>query len=68
LLAGLTAPGCVEGTARFAIELGYDVTLVRDATAAYTPELMHAAHELVGPFFARAILKTDEVIAKLPAS
>jgi nicotinamidase-related amidase len=66
--AGMTAPGCVEGTARSAVEHGYTVTLVTDATAAYTKELMHAAHELTGPFFASAILATDELTAALPPS
>jgi nicotinamidase-related amidase len=68
IMAGMTAPGCVEGTARSAVEHGYTVTLVTDATAAYTKELMHAAHELTGPFFASAILATDELTAALPPS
>jgi nicotinamidase-related amidase len=63
ILAGMTAPGCVEGTGRYAVELGYTVTLVRDATAAYTPEHMHAAHELTGPLWANAIVTTAEAIA-----
>ena len=66
ILAGMTAPGCVEGTGRFAIELGYTVTLVKDATAAYSAELMRAAHELTGQFYARAVLTTSEVIAAMP--
>jgi nicotinamidase-related amidase len=47
------------------MELGYHVTLVRDATAAFTKEMMHAAHALNGPTFAHAILQTDEVVAAL---
>jgi hypothetical protein len=39
--------------------------LVRDATAAFSPEAMRAAHEIDGPTFAHAILTTDEVIAAL---
>lgn len=65
IIAGMTAPGCVEGTARHAMELGYPVTLVTDATAAYSDELMHAAHHLNGPLFAEHILTTEEVIAAL---
>jgi nicotinamidase-related amidase len=56
---------CVEATARCSAELGYHVTLVRDATAAFSPEAMHAAHEINGPTFAHAILTTDAVIAAL---
>jgi Isochorismatase family len=55
-------------TKRFAMELGYHVTLVRDATAAFTPEMMHAAHELNGPTYAQSILTTAEVIAALPTA
>jgi Isochorismatase family len=56
---------CSEATARCGAELGYHVTLVRDATAAFSPEAMHAAHEINGPTFAHAILTTDGVIAAL---
>jgi len=38
------------------MELGYHVTLVRDATAASTHEVMRAAHEVNGPTFAHAIV------------
>lgn len=61
--AGMTAPGCVEGTGRYAVEHGYVVTLVRDATAAYTPELLRAAHEQTGPLWAGAIVTTGEILA-----
>jgi nicotinamidase-related amidase len=47
------------------MEFGYHVTLVRDATAAFSHEMMHAAHELNGPAFAHAILTTAELIAAL---
>ena len=66
IVVGLLANTCIESTARFAMELGYHVTLVRDATAAFRQELMHAAHALNGPAYAHAILTTSEVIAALP--
>jgi hypothetical protein len=62
---GMLANTCVEATARSGAELGYHVTLVRDATAAFSSEAMHAAHELNGPTFSHAILTTNEVIAVL---
>ena len=65
IVVGLLANTCIESTARFAMELGYHVTLVRDATAAFRPELMHAAHELNGPTYAHEILTTDELIAAI---
>jgi nicotinamidase-related amidase len=63
---GLLANTCIESTARYAMELGYHVTLVRDATAAVSQEVMHAAHDLNGPTFAHAILTTPELLAALP--
>ena len=68
IVIGLIANTCIEGTSRFAMELGYHVTLVKGATAALTREAMHAAHELNGPTFAHAILTTDELLAALPKS
>ncbi|MFF3518054.1 cysteine hydrolase [Streptomyces sp. NPDC002573] len=61
-VVGLLAETCVEATARFAMELGYHATLVRDATAALSPERMHAAHELTGPTYAHAIVTTAELV------
>ncbi|MGV9247678.1 isochorismatase family cysteine hydrolase [Streptomyces sp. NPDC003710] len=65
VVVGLLANTCIESTARFAMELGYHVTLVRDGTAAFRPEMMHAAHELNGPTFAHAILTTEDLVAAL---
>jgi len=65
VIVGLLANTCIESTARFAMELGYHVTLVRDATAAFTREMMHAAHELNGPTFAHAIVTTKELIGDI---
>ena len=64
-MVGMLANTCVEATARGGAELGYHVTLVRDATAAFSSEAMHAAHEINGPTFAHAILNTEPVIAAL---
>jgi len=64
----LLANTCTESTGRHAMEIGYHVTLVRGATAAFAREMMHAAHALNGPTFAHAILCTEELLAALPAS
>jgi len=68
IIIGLLANTCTETTAKYAQELGYHVTLVRDATAAFSHEMMYAAHELNGPTYAHAILKTSDLIAALPAA
>jgi len=65
ILIGLLANTCVETTAKFGAELGYHVTLVRDATAAFSPDAMRAAHEINGPTYAHEILTSEAVIAAL---
>jgi nicotinamidase-related amidase len=65
IFIGLIANTCIETSARYAAELGYHVTLVRDATAAMSAEAMHAAHEINGPTYAHAILTTAELVQKL---
>ena len=65
ILIGMIANTCIEVTGRFAAELGYHVTLVTDATAAFSPEAMHAAHAINGPTYAHAITTTDELVAAL---
>ncbi|MFD7445762.1 isochorismatase family cysteine hydrolase [Streptomyces sp. NPDC059909] len=64
-VVGLLANTCIETTGRYAMELGYHVTLVRDATAAFQPEMMHAAHELNGPTYAHAIVTTRELVTAI---
>ncbi|KAL2813000.1 Isochorismatase-like protein [Aspergillus granulosus] len=54
VLAGLTANTCLEATARHAFELGYQVTILNDATAGWSNELTRAG-ELVWPLFARVL-------------
>ena len=42
--------------------LGYDVTLVKDATADYSDEFMHAALVTNLPNYASGIVTTDEIV------
>jgi nicotinamidase-related amidase len=65
ILVGLIANTCIEATGRFAMELGYHVTLVKDATAAFSPEAMHAAHEINGPTYAHVITTSEALIEML---
>jgi nicotinamidase-related amidase len=53
---------CVEATVRFAAELGYEVTLVKDATADYSDEEMHAALDVNLPNYASATVTTNEIV------
>src|SRR5262245_45061887 len=65
IVIGLIAHTCVEATVRFAAELGYEVTMVRDATASYSDEQMHAALDINIPNYASAIVTTNEVVEAL---
>jgi nicotinamidase-related amidase len=68
ICVGLLANTCLEATARIGMELGYHVTFVRDATAARSPEAMHAAVNIDAPTYAHEILTTAELIAAVKAS
>jgi nicotinamidase-related amidase len=68
ILIGMIANTCIEATGRFGMELGYHVTLVRDAIAANTWENMHATLEINGPNYAHAILSTGELLELLQSN
>jgi ureidoacrylate peracid hydrolase len=65
IVIGLIAHTCVETTVRYATELGYQVTMVKDATADYSEDHMHAALDLNMPNYASAIVTTNEVIESI---
>jgi hypothetical protein len=56
------ADTCVEAAVRYAAELGYEVTVVRDATADYSEVEMHAALDVILPNYANAIASTEEIV------
>jgi ureidoacrylate peracid hydrolase len=62
---GMIAHTCVEATVRYAAELGYEVTVVRDATADYSDREMQAALEVNLPNYASAILTTTEIVSAI---
>jgi len=62
IVIGLIAHTCVEATVRYAAELGYEVTVVRDATADYSDDEMHAALDVNIPNYASAIMTTDQIV------
>jgi nicotinamidase-related amidase len=68
IVIGLIAHTCIEATVRFAAELGYDVTVVKDAVADYSGEMMHAALEINMPNYASAIVTTKEIVEALSPS
>jgi ureidoacrylate peracid hydrolase len=67
IVIGLIANTCVEATVRYGAELGYQVTMVKDATASYSDREMHAALEVNIPNYASAIVSTEEIVATISA-
>ena len=65
IVIGLRANTCVESTVRHAIELGYEVTMIKDATASFSWDEMKAALEINLPAYASAILTARDIVAKL---
>src|SRR5437667_5601459 len=65
IVMGLIAHTCVEATVRYAAELGYEVTVVKDATASYSDKEMHAALDVNIPNYASAIVSTNEIVDSL---
>ena len=62
IVVGLIAHTCVEATVRFGAELGYEITMVKDATADYSVEEMHAALDINIPNYATAVVTADEIV------
>jgi ureidoacrylate peracid hydrolase len=65
IVIGLLASTCVEATIRFGAELGYEVTMVTDATADLSAERMHAALDISIPNYANVIATTNEVVGAI---
>jgi ureidoacrylate peracid hydrolase len=65
IIMGLIAHTCVESTVRYAAENGYEVTVVKDATADYSDEEMHAALDINIPNYANAVVTTNAIVESL---
>jgi ureidoacrylate peracid hydrolase len=65
IVMGLIAHTCLEATVRYGAELGYEVTVVKDATASYSDREMHAALEVNMPNYATSIVTTAEIVGTI---
>jgi nicotinamidase-related amidase len=68
ILTGLLSNTCLEATGRIGIELGYHVTLVRDAISARLHEALHAAMDIDGLTHAHKVSTTTELIAAITSN
>jgi nicotinamidase-related amidase len=62
VLAGMRANTCIDSTARYGVELGYHVTLIKDGIAAFKWEEIHATVEINFPNYGHQLLSTEEFI------
>ncbi|OAJ57905.1 isochorismatase [Paraburkholderia ginsengiterrae] len=67
IVIGMRANTCIESTVRFAAELGYEVTLVKDAIGSFGHAEMDASLQFNMPAYANAIVSTGEIVAALSA-
>jgi ureidoacrylate peracid hydrolase len=65
VVIGMRANTCIESTVRFAAELGYQVTLVKDAIGSFGQAEMDASLQFNMPAYASAVVSTDDIVAKL---
>ncbi|KII89337.1 hypothetical protein PLICRDRAFT_40992 [Plicaturopsis crispa FD-325 SS-3] len=65
VLAGMVANTCLEATARYAVELGYHVTMLTDATAGFTKEAYEAATTLIWPLFSHEVTTVDAFVESI---
>ncbi|PTB65117.1 Isochorismatase hydrolase [Trichoderma citrinoviride] len=65
VVAGMVANTCLESTARYAVEMGYHVTIIADATAGFSIQLKEAAEKIIWPTIVDEVLHVDEWAAKL---
>jgi ureidoacrylate peracid hydrolase len=65
IVIGLIAHTCIEATVRYAAELGYEVTVVSDATAGYSDRHMQAALHVSLPNYASDIVSTTDIVSAI---
>jgi ureidoacrylate peracid hydrolase len=65
VVIGMRANTCIESTVRFAAELGYEVTVAKDAIGSFGHAEMDASLQFNIPQYASAVVSTDQIVAKL---
>ena len=67
IVIGMRANTCIESTVRFAAELGYEVTLVKDAIGSFGHAEMEASLKFNMSAYASAVVSTQDLVGKLSA-
>lgn len=62
VITGMRANTCIDSTARYGVELGYHVTLIKDGIAAFTMNEVNAVVEITFPNYGHHLCSTDEFL------
>lgn len=62
VIAGMRANTCIDTTARYAVELGYHTTLIKDGITAFNWDEIKATVQVNFPSYGHALLSTEESI------
>jgi len=65
VLAGMRANTCIDSTARFGVELGYHVTLIKDGIGAFNWDEIKATVEINFPNYGHVLSTTEEFITSI---
>ena len=62
VIMGMRANTCIDSTARYGVELGYYVTLIKDGIGAFNQEEIRATVETNFPNYGHALLSSQEFV------
>ncbi len=65
IVVGLATNTCVESTGRYAVEMGYHTTFLKDAVATFSAAEQQAAIELDYPRIAHAVLTVEDFLGQI---
>lgn len=65
IIAGMRANTCIDSTARYGVELGYHVTLIKDGIGAFNQEEIKATVETNFPNYGHSLLSAAEFVKSL---
>lgn len=63
VLAGMRANTCIDSTARYGVELGYHVTLIKDGIGAFNFEEVRVTVEITFPNYGHVLFTTQEFVS-----
>lgn len=63
VIMGMRANTCIDSTARYGVELGYHVTLIKDGIAAFSHEEIRVTVETNFPSYGHALLSAQEFVS-----